>query len=111
MKQLVPEDLIRHASSKQCIQCDTAYNNNWKVRHLNHETGAYIGQYCNKCNLLLQNPMVRASVKQLQQGKMQRKESLPTNLLEIITTRNEVRRGRMTERIKIQGTALMKMIS
>ena len=43
MKQLSPEELIRHASSKQCTQCDAVYNKkNLKVRHHDHETGAYI---------------------------------------------------------------------
>ena len=54
MKQLSSEELIRHVSSKQCTQCDTVYNKkNGKVRHHDHETGAYIGPYCNKCNLQL----------------------------------------------------------
>ena len=49
MKQLSPEELIRHVASKQCTQCDTVYNKmNLKVRHHYHETGAYIGPYCNK---------------------------------------------------------------
>ena len=43
--------------------------------------------------------------------KMQRKESFPTKLLEIISIRNGVRRGIMTERITIQTTVWMKMIS
>ena len=40
-----------------------------KVRHHDHETGAYIGPYCNKCNLQLQHPRGRASVKELKQRK------------------------------------------
>ena len=43
--------------------------------------------------------------------KMQRKESLLTKLLEINSIRNGVRRGIMTERIMIQTTAWIKMIS
>ena len=112
MKQLSPEELIRHASSKQCTQCDRVYNKkNLKVRHHDYETGAYIGPYCNKCNLHLQHPRGRVSVKYRKQRKMQRKESLPTKLLEIISIRNVVRRGIMTERITMQSTVWMKMIS
>ena len=74
MKQLSPEKLIRHASSKQCTQCDTVYSKmNLKVRHHDHETGAYIGSYCNKCNLQIQHPMGRASVKDRKQRKNAKK--------------------------------------
>ena len=77
MKQLSPEELklIRHASSKQCIQSDTVYNkNNLKVRHHDHETGTYIGSHCNTCNLQLQHPSGRVSVKDRKQRKNAKKE-------------------------------------
>ena len=74
VKQLSPEELIRHASSKQCTQCDTVYNKkNGKVKHHDHETGAYIGPYCNKCNLQLQHPRGRVSVKDRNQRKNAKK--------------------------------------
>ena len=70
MKQLSPEEHIRHISSKQCTQCDTVYNkNNRNVRHHDHETWANIGAYCNKCNLQLQHSRERASVKDRKQRK------------------------------------------
>ena len=112
IKQLSSEELIRHAASKQCTQCDTIYSKqNLKIRHHDHETGAYIGPYCNKCNLQLKHPRGRASVKDGNQRKMQRKESLLTKLLEINSIINGVRRGIMMDRIMIQTTAWMKMIS
>ena len=74
MNQLSPKDLIRHVSSKQCTQCDTIYDKkNLKVRHHDHEAGAYIGPYCNKYNLQLQHPRGRASVKDLKQRKNAKK--------------------------------------
>ena len=74
MKQHSPEELIRHASSKQCTQCDTVYDKNiWKVGHYDHETGAYIGPYCNKFNLQLQKLRGRASVKVFKQRKNAKK--------------------------------------
>ena len=50
-------------------------------------------------------------LKIVNKDKMQRKENLLTKLLEIISIRNEVRRGIVTERITIQTSAWMKMIS
>ena len=112
MKQLSPEELIRHVSFKQCTQCDTVYNkNNLKVRHHDHEIRAYIGPYGNKCNLQLQHPIEKYQLKIVNKEKMQRNESLLTKLLEIISIRNGVRRGLVTERIQIQTTVWMKMIS
>ena len=75
MKQLSPEELIRHAASKQCTQCDTVYSKkNLNVRHHDHETRAYLGPYCNKCNLQLQHPRGRVSVKDRKQRKNAKKE-------------------------------------
>ena len=65
MNQISPEELIRHASSKQCSQCDTVYDKkNRKVRHHDHET---------ECNLQLQHPRGRALVKDLKQRKNAKK--------------------------------------
>ena len=112
MNQLSPKELIRHALSKQCTQCDTVYNKkNRKVRHHNHETGAYIGPCCNKCNLELQHPRGRASVKDLKQRENAKKGKVADKATRNNFNKNRVRRGIMMERIKIQSTARMKMIS
>ena len=41
----------------------------------------YIGPYCNKCDLQLQHPRERTSVKELKQRKNAQKVSLLTKLL------------------------------
>ena len=112
MKELSPKELIRHAASKQCTQCDAVYSKKiWKlditITKLEHRLGHTVINAIFNSNIPGDEHLLLIVNKET----MQRKESLLIKLLEINSIRNEVRRGIMMERILIQTTAWMKMIS